>query len=97
MSGSVPGSTAGNPLGLSPSMLALMMGMQGMGTAMQGGAGRQQLGYPPLPGSAWSPGQPSATQLLAQILAMRSQAAQAMGDPYQQGVAAPRVSLLGGS
>jgi|SRR5215472_13267019 len=92
--------TATNAYGLTPSTLALMSGLQGMSNTLQGaGAGQQQrggLGYPPMPGSAWSPGQTSAEQLLATILAMRQQAALGIGAPFQTGVAMPRVSLLSG-
>jgi len=88
--------TAANPFGMSPGMLSLMGGLQGLAGALNpqaAGSAAYQRYAPP---SQLSPGAPSADQLIAMILQMRQAATQGLGDPYQAGVAAPRVSLLSG-
>lgn len=88
--------SSGNPYGLSPSMLALQGGLAGLSNAIGPQAQGSSAYMRPAPAGSWSQGQPSADQLLEMILQMRQQAAQGLGDPYQAGVAAPKVSLLGG-
>ena len=97
MSGSTTGApSAGNPYGLSPSMLALQGGLAGLANTMGPQAQGSSAYIRPSPPGAWSQGQPSAEQIMEMILQMRQQAAQGLGDPYQAGVAMPKVSLLGG-
>jgi len=94
MPATVPGSTISNPYGLTPGMQAWMQGLQGLGSALNtqyGGGGYQFMR--PNPGQVFGQGgQPS---LLATIMQMRANQAASLGQPYQQGVAMPRVSLLG--
>jgi hypothetical protein len=90
------GPTQTNPYGLSPSTLALMGGLSGLSNAINPqGAGSANY-MRPSPGGAWSQGSPTADQLLLQLMQMRQTAMQGLADPYQAGVAAPRVSLLQG-
>lgn len=91
-----PAASSTNPYGLTPSMQAMMLGLQGMSNAVNP-QGLSSANYMrPSPAAQWSQGQPSADQLLAEILQMRQTASQGLGDPYQAGVSMPRVSLLSG-
>jgi hypothetical protein len=97
MGGSIGGAAApGNPYGLSPSTLALMGGLSGLSNTLNPTSASSANYMRPSAGMAYTPGQPGALSLLDQILQMRQQASMALGDPYQPGVAPPRISLLGG-
>lgn len=88
--------TAANPYGMSPGMLALMGGMQGLANTLNPQAAGSANYMRAAPQAQTTFGQPTAEQVLAMILQMRQAQAQGLGDPYQAGVAAPRVSLLSG-
>ena len=90
----IPAPTATNPYGLTPSLNGLMTGLSGLSstlnTATGGGANFARPNAP----ASFTQGQPN--NLLEQILQMRQALTQGLGQPYQAGVAMPRVSLLQG-
>ena len=88
--------SSGNPYGLSPSVLALQGGLAGLANSIAPPGQGSAAYIRPSPPGAWSQGQPSAEQVLEMILQMRQAASSQLGDPYQSGIAMPKVSLLGG-
>jgi hypothetical protein len=96
------GTTAGptvtpqNPYGLTPGMQALQGGLQGLSNAINPQGLNSAAYQRQAPAAPLAQGSPSADELLMQILQMRQAATQGLGDPYQAGVAMPRVSLLQG-
>lgn len=84
-----------DPYALSPSTMAFIKSLQGLGTAIgnvgpPASANYMRQGFAP----QLAQGQPN--NLLATILQMRNAQTAGLGAPYQAGIVPPRVSLLNG-
>ena len=86
--------TKDNPYGLTPSLQAFMNSLQNVGNTLGSTMPNSSNYMRPTPPPSFNPGTPNS--LLEQILQMRQSQAQGLAQPYQAGVAAPRVSLLNG-
>jgi hypothetical protein len=87
--------TTADPYALSPSTMAFIKSLQGLGSAIgsvgpPASANYMRQGFAP----QLAQGQPN--NLLATILQMRSAQTAGLGAPYAAGVVPPRVSLLNG-
>jgi hypothetical protein len=86
--------TAANPYGLTPSLQAFMNSLQNLGNTMGNTMPNSSNYMRPSPPPSFNAGTPNS--LLEQILQMRQAQAQGLAQPYQAGIAPPRVSLLNG-
>jgi hypothetical protein len=95
MSGTaIPQPTPTNPYGMAPALQGLVGGLGGLSNVLNTASGSSANYIRPNPPASFTPGQPNS--LLEQILQMRQNLTTGLGQPYQPGVAMPRVSLLQG-